>query len=442
MGSSGSLRAARQPASDFENLLTLLREMANLLCHVPSSRPPRHWTSDADAHGCLACNIPFDLLNRRHHCRCCGGVFCGSCSAERTSLPAGLTHGHGLAEEAERVCGACLPFAKELLPMLLAGDAWTLPIAKDARTGAAVVGHRHVSLSPDLASLAVRDTLPPPGVERQHTPPDQDSDTASCLSSSSSSSLSSVEALDEASRASTVLAEAHNSGTSVAAVAAAARGSSLTSLAQHGGALLSPADEVAVRLATVTDVQVAPPPLCGLSLKLSTAGGGRLLLQHTKNDQKTVEKWAAALNRLNEIRQRRTAAIRKACGGSIGGMGGGSAAAPASARVSAVATAPPATAPPQAPGAPQLPVRAASFGLPRRPVPPGGVDLRVVRAGSASFDSETTRVAGSRPKRLVHAASPVKQPKPSPNNKAKELEQQPQPPPVKPQRPPAALAPF
>ena len=281
--------------------------------------------------------------------------------------------------------------------MLLAGDAWTLPIAKDARTGAAVVGHRHVSLSPDLASLAVRDTLLPPGVERQHTPPDQDSDTASCLSSSSSSSLSSVEALDEASRASTVLAEAHNSGTSVAAVAAAARGSSLTSLAQHGGALLSPADEVAVRLATVTDVQVAPPPLCGLSLKLSTAGGGRLLLQHTKNDQKTVEKWAAALNRLNEIRQRRTAAIRKACGGSIGGMGGGSAAAPASARVSAVATAPPATR--TAAGARRAAASCACrlVWLPRRPVPPGGVDLRVVRAGSASFDSETTRVAGSRP---------------------------------------------
>ncbi|PAA80865.1 hypothetical protein BOX15_Mlig008710g2 [Macrostomum lignano] len=35
---------------------------------------------DQDVSQCQACNINFNVVRRRHHCRLCGGIFCGGCS--------------------------------------------------------------------------------------------------------------------------------------------------------------------------------------------------------------------------------------------------------------------------------------------------------------------------------------------------------------------------
>ncbi|VDO32121.1 unnamed protein product [Haemonchus placei] len=35
---------------------------------------------------CMLCNSRFSLLNRRHHCRACGRVACGSCCKEKATL--------------------------------------------------------------------------------------------------------------------------------------------------------------------------------------------------------------------------------------------------------------------------------------------------------------------------------------------------------------------
>ena len=47
-----------------------------------------HWVPDADAPACAnpACASEFTLINRRHHCRCCGDVFCRKCTATRLLL--------------------------------------------------------------------------------------------------------------------------------------------------------------------------------------------------------------------------------------------------------------------------------------------------------------------------------------------------------------------
>ncbi|KAG5352676.1 hypothetical protein C0989_001140 [Termitomyces sp. Mn162] len=65
--------------------------------HSVSERPnehlavllPRHlWKADSAAQKCdnLYCSALFTFIQRRHHCRKCGGVFCAACSSRATSL--------------------------------------------------------------------------------------------------------------------------------------------------------------------------------------------------------------------------------------------------------------------------------------------------------------------------------------------------------------------
>jgi len=53
--------------------------------------------SDADAPQCFKCQMVFTFFKRRHHCRICGGVYCGQCTSHNVTLD-----GSSL-----RVCDAC-----------------------------------------------------------------------------------------------------------------------------------------------------------------------------------------------------------------------------------------------------------------------------------------------------------------------------------------------
>ncbi|KAK7864148.1 hypothetical protein R5R35_007663 [Gryllus longicercus] len=45
------------------------------------------WTPDKDIKHCSDCNTKFDFLRRKHHCRRCGRIYCGSCCDTRIGLP-------------------------------------------------------------------------------------------------------------------------------------------------------------------------------------------------------------------------------------------------------------------------------------------------------------------------------------------------------------------
>ena len=61
------------------------------------------WEADADARSCCVCAKAFSLTFRRHHCRECGRVVCGACSAHKKLLVFSAVS----AAEASRVCDSC-----------------------------------------------------------------------------------------------------------------------------------------------------------------------------------------------------------------------------------------------------------------------------------------------------------------------------------------------
>lgn len=66
---------------------------------------PEPWVGDRAVTECAACRLGFTLIRRRHHCRYCGLIFCGKCSASKAWVPSCKTQ--------VRVCDAC---AEELSP--------------------------------------------------------------------------------------------------------------------------------------------------------------------------------------------------------------------------------------------------------------------------------------------------------------------------------------
>ena len=65
---------------------------------------PLLWVQGKHYRDCPACKRPFTLLTRRHHCRLCGGVFCGDCSRYKRPIPAPYSSN---SHRPMRVCSYC-----------------------------------------------------------------------------------------------------------------------------------------------------------------------------------------------------------------------------------------------------------------------------------------------------------------------------------------------
>ncbi|KMT04736.1 hypothetical protein BVRB_7g169170 [Beta vulgaris subsp. vulgaris] len=65
------------------------------------------WMPDHSCRVCYDCDTQFTIFNRRHHCRLCGRIFCGKCTAN--SVPARIADSSNLLGEWEkvRVCNYC-----------------------------------------------------------------------------------------------------------------------------------------------------------------------------------------------------------------------------------------------------------------------------------------------------------------------------------------------
>ena len=80
------------------------------------------WVDDNTINNCYSCNIKFSIINRKHHCRNCGKIFCNVCSNHFIRIPDTVNTVNrqynyldyktyldflNLSNESERVCYKC-----------------------------------------------------------------------------------------------------------------------------------------------------------------------------------------------------------------------------------------------------------------------------------------------------------------------------------------------
>ncbi|KAI8607513.1 hypothetical protein BC830DRAFT_1158605, partial [Chytriomyces sp. MP71] len=79
--------------------------LPNTLGFVTGEPSRAHWKPDTSTQYCENCRTRFGLLTRRHHCRTCGGIFCGPCSKHVIRLDQNAEpHPAGVLS---RICGDC-----------------------------------------------------------------------------------------------------------------------------------------------------------------------------------------------------------------------------------------------------------------------------------------------------------------------------------------------
>ncbi|XP_022098292.1 FYVE, RhoGEF and PH domain-containing protein 6-like isoform X2 [Acanthaster planci] len=96
-------KAITEYASKRSSFAVLHPQYAQLLSEGDSTslgRKAPAWIPDARVTMCMICTCEFTITWRRHHCRACGKVVCGNCSANKIPL-------HYLANKVARVCDQC-----------------------------------------------------------------------------------------------------------------------------------------------------------------------------------------------------------------------------------------------------------------------------------------------------------------------------------------------
>eukprot|EP00659_Diplonema_papillatum_P009334 gene9334-14471_t len=88
-------------AIGYQSAVTVPQGMAQLRAiHKTRARPV--WKSDEESLFCENCLAQFTVSNRRHHCRACGGIYCGACTPSKSKMPE-LSYG----VIPQRICVKC-----------------------------------------------------------------------------------------------------------------------------------------------------------------------------------------------------------------------------------------------------------------------------------------------------------------------------------------------
>ena len=118
---------------------------------VPWTGCTEHFKPDSEATACPSCKKAFGPVRRRHHCRVCGGVFCGKCSKDRRVVYPEEAPGWG---GQQRVCGGCTSWVdpsedseltaaqfcvvQKVTPVFADGGMGVPPTAEERERGAVV----------------------------------------------------------------------------------------------------------------------------------------------------------------------------------------------------------------------------------------------------------------------------------------------------------------
>ena len=70
---------------------------------MSAEKVPLMWKDDSQVDACEICERVFTILRRRHHCRCCGGIFCDECCSIRACVDESTVP--------QRVCNNCVTSA-------------------------------------------------------------------------------------------------------------------------------------------------------------------------------------------------------------------------------------------------------------------------------------------------------------------------------------------
>lgn len=68
---------------------------------------PFIWIPDDKIHSCMACQSPFTFMNRKHHCRSCGKIYCSTCCFTYLSIPNYMPKTYMDDTRNVRVCSSC-----------------------------------------------------------------------------------------------------------------------------------------------------------------------------------------------------------------------------------------------------------------------------------------------------------------------------------------------
>ena len=99
----GDARQARADTKARSNTTTSQMDDVDLdISDHHQVRKGSQWQKDGEAKACCKCAAIFTIRVRRHHCRCCGQIFCDACTQAKVALP---DLGH---EMPVRVCDHCL----------------------------------------------------------------------------------------------------------------------------------------------------------------------------------------------------------------------------------------------------------------------------------------------------------------------------------------------